>query len=82
MQRLRPLLDNLCDYARCLFLWSGLFSVVCLFLSALTRYLAPGGNFLRLSALSAGFWEASYATLAAGMAAAILCELIWRDSVD
>ena len=56
--------------------------MVCLFLSALTRYLAPGGNFLRLSALSAGFWEASYATLAAGMAAAILCELIWRDSVD
>ena len=47
MEKLRQLLEGLCDYSRCLLLWSIFLAVVCLFLAALTGYIAPLGNYMR-----------------------------------
>ena len=82
MEKLRQLLEGLCDYSRCLLLWSIFLAVVCLFLAALTGYIAPQGNYMRLCSLAQGLGEASYATLAAVLAAVILCELIWRHDLS
>ena len=79
MRRIVAAWERLSVFSRTLLTGSTGLSALCLVLAAWCRQMAGSGDYLRLSGLIAGLWEAAPASLAAGLLAAVLCERVLRE---